>query len=149
MRISVLAFAAGIAWQQWQPSLPSLPLLGGLATAAGRSLLLTSDIEARAEAALLARGRERLAADVLLVPHHGSRTSSTPEFVAAVGGREAIFPLGYRNRFGHPKAEVVARYEGVRQWRSDSDGAVSVQLGRGGINIEAERATRRRHWHGA
>jgi len=117
-------------------------------TAAGRSLLLTSDIEARAEAALLARGRERLAAEVLLVPHHGSRTSSTPEFVAAVGAQEAIFPVGYRNRFGHPKAEVVARYEGVRQWRSDRDGAVSVQLGRGGINIEAERATRRRYWHG-
>ena len=118
-------------------------------TAAGRSLLLTSDIEARAETALLARSRERLAADVLLAPHHGSRTSSTPEFVAAVGAKDVIFPVGYRNRFGHPKAEVVARYAGARQWRNDRDGAVGVQLGRGGINIEAERATRRRYWHGA
>jgi len=117
-------------------------------TAAGRSLLLTSDIEARAESALTARHRERLQADVLLVPHHGSRTSSTPEFVAAVGAKEAIFPVGYRNRFGHPKAEVVARYDGARQWRSDRDGALSVRLGAAGVTIAAERAERRRYWHG-
>ena len=118
-------------------------------TAAGRSLLLASDIEARAESALLARGRERLQADVLLVPHHGSRTSSMPEFVAAVGARDVIFPVGYRNRFGHPKAEVVARYDGARQWRSDRDGAVSVQLGGAGVTIATERAGRRRYWHGS
>jgi competence protein ComEC len=117
-------------------------------TAAGRSALLTSDIEARAEAALLARHGERLAAEVLLVPHHGSRTSSSPDFVAAVGAREAIFPVGYRNRFGHPKAEVLARYDGTRQWRSDRDGAVSVHLGAAGVTIATERAERRRYWHG-
>ncbi|MDP2793374.1 MAG: DNA internalization-related competence protein ComEC/Rec2 [Sulfurisoma sp.] len=116
-------------------------------TAAGRSLLLTSDIEARAESALAARHRERLAADVLLVPHHGSRTSSTPDFVAAVGAKEVIFPVGYRNRFGHPKAEVVARYDGARQWRSDRDGAVTANLGGEGVTIAAERAERRRYWH--
>ncbi|MBU0753238.1 MAG: DNA internalization-related competence protein ComEC/Rec2 [Gammaproteobacteria bacterium] len=117
-------------------------------TAAGHSLLLTSDVEARAEAALLARHRPRLAADALLVPHHGSRTSSTPDFVAAVAAKDVIFPVGYRNRFGHPKAEVVARYAGVRQWRSDRDGALSVRLGATGVNITAERAERQRYWHG-
>jgi competence protein ComEC len=117
-------------------------------TAAGRSLLLTSDIEARSESALAARHRGRLAADVLLVPHHGSRTSSTPEFVAAVGAKEVIFPVGYRNRFGHPKAEVVARYDGARQWRSDRDGALSVRLAASGATIVAERGERRRYWHG-
>jgi competence protein ComEC len=118
-------------------------------TAAGRSALLTSDIEARAEAALLARHGERLAAHVLLVPHHGSRTSSSPDFVAAVGARETIFPVGYRNRFGHPKADVMARYDGTRQWRSDRDGAVSVRLDATGVTITTERAERRRYWHGS
>jgi competence protein ComEC len=116
-------------------------------TTAGHSVLLTSDIEARAEAALLARHRG-LSAEVLLVPHHGSRTSSSPEFVAAVGAKDAIFPVGYRNRFGHPKAEVVERYEGARLWRSDRDGAVGVRLGAGGVTIDTERAARRRYWHG-
>lgn len=118
-------------------------------TAAGRSALVTSDIEARAEAALLARHGERLASEVLLVPHHGSRTSSSPEFVAAVGAKEAIFPVGYRNRFGHPKSEVLARYEGARQWRSDRDGAISALFGTGGVTIKAERVERRRYWHGS
>jgi competence protein ComEC len=51
-----------------------------------------------------------LAADAMTAPHHGSKTSSTPEFLAAVAARDVIFPVGYRNRFGHPKDEVVARY---------------------------------------
>ena len=65
-------------------------------------------------------------ADVLLVPHHGSRTSSSEAFIAAVAPRWAIVPAGYRNRFGHPAREVLARYEGagVRVLRTDLDGAV-------------------------
>ncbi len=112
-----------------------------------RSMLLTADIEARTESALLARHREQLPADVLLAPHHGSRTSSTPEFLAAVGASSAIFPVGYRNRFGHPKADIVARYEGARLWRTDRDGALSVRLGGEGVTIASERAARRRYWH--
>jgi competence protein ComEC len=116
--------------------------------AGGRAMLLTSDIEARDEAALLARDRALLAADVLLVPHHGSRTSSTAEFLAAVDARDAIIPAGYRNRFGHPKAEVVARLEaaGARLWRSDRDGAVSVRLGPGMPAPAAWRRERPRYW---
>ncbi|HSG21772.1 MAG TPA: DNA internalization-related competence protein ComEC/Rec2, partial [Azonexus sp.] len=79
--------------------------------AGGRRMLLTSDIEAPDEEALLARYPDDLAADVLLVPHHGSKTSSTAAFLSAVGAPTAIIPVGYRSRFGHPKAEVVARYE--------------------------------------
>jgi competence protein ComEC len=67
--------------------------------AGGKRILLTSDIEVRDEAAML----QRVTADVLLVPHHGSRTSSTPEFIAAVDAREAVIPVGCRNRFRHPK----------------------------------------------
>ena len=69
-------------------------------------------------------------ADVLLVPHHGSRTSSSEQFIAAVAPRWAIVPAGYRNRFGHPAREVLARYEGagVRVLRTDLDGAISIVL---------------------
>ena len=56
-----------------------------------------------------------LAADVLLVPHHGSRTSSTPAFIAAVAPRIAVYTPGYRNRFGHPRPDVVARYDEARR----------------------------------
>jgi competence protein ComEC len=117
-------------------------------TAAGRSMLLTSDIEALSETALVERERERLAADVMLVPHHGSRTSSTPEFISAVGARIAIVPVGYRNRFGHPKAEVVERYRDARLLRTDRDGAVTVGLGGAGVDVRLERERRRRYWHG-
>lgn len=119
-------------------------------TAAGRAMLLTSDIEARSEAELLARHGDRLRADVTTVPHHGSRTSSTPEFVAAVGARTAIFPVGYRNRFGHPKEDVVERYRaaGAELRRTDAEGALTVRLESQGIAVAAERAERRRYWHG-
>jgi competence protein ComEC len=118
-------------------------------TAAGQSMLLSSDIEAVSERALLGQHPAELAAEVMTVPHHGSKTSSTPEFIAAVGARDVIFPVGYRNRFGHPKEEVVARYQqsGARLHRTDADGAVRVSLDSAGIGFRHERAERRRYWH--
>ncbi|KAF0163486.1 MAG: competence protein ComEC [Rhodocyclaceae bacterium] len=118
-------------------------------TTAGKSVLLTSDIEAVSEDALLKDHAGDLAADVMTVPHHGSRTSSTPGFIAAVAARDVIFPVGYRNRFGHPKDDVVARYveSGARRHRTDVDGAVRVGLGRAGIAFRHEREERRRYWH--
>jgi competence protein ComEC len=116
--------------------------------AGGRVMLLTADIEAPGEALLLADDPARLAAEVLLAPHHGSRTSSTPEFVAAVGARTVIFPVGYRNRFGHPRPDVVERYVGADLLRTDRDGAVTVELAAAGVSIFAERARRPRYWHG-
>lgn len=118
--------------------------------AGGRAILLTSDIEAADEAALLANQRQKLAADVLLVPHHGSKTSSTPAFLEAVGAAVALIPVGYRNRFGHPKAEVTARYEaaGMPLWRTDQEGALMVRLGAGGVEVAGWRKTHRRYWHG-
>ncbi|MDP1982039.1 MAG: DNA internalization-related competence protein ComEC/Rec2 [Sulfuritalea sp.] len=121
-------------------------------TAGSQSMLLTSDIEAVSERALLLRHADQLPAAVTTVPHHGSKTSSTPEFIAAVAARDVIFPVGYRNRFGHPKDEVVARYRqsGARLHRTDADGAIGVVLGeRGstGIAFRHEREERRRYWH--
>jgi competence protein ComEC len=119
-------------------------------TAGGRRLLLTSDIEATDEAAMLQRYPGQLAADVLLVPHHGSRTSSTSAFLVAVGAADALIPVGYRNQFGHPKAEVLARYTamGARLWRTDTQGALTVLLAEKGVNITAWRAEHARYWHG-
>lgn len=100
--------------------------------------------------ATLANDPGRLAADVLLVPHHGSKTSSTSAFLDAVGAGVALIPVGYRNRFGHPKAEITARYEaaGIPLWRTDQDGALEVKLGAGGVQISGWRKQHRRYWYG-
>jgi len=118
--------------------------------AGGRKMLFTSDIEAPDEAALLTREPDKLAADVLLVPHHGSKTSSTAAFIAAVDARDVVIPVGYRSRFGHPKAEVLAHYSaaGSSVWRTDRDGAVQVVLKPGGAELTAWRDVHRRYWHG-
>jgi len=117
-------------------------------TSAHGSLLLPADIERGSEAALLERSPDGLQADVLVVPHHGSKTSSTPEFLHAVAPRVAIFTVGYRNRFGHPKEEVLERYRalGGRLYRSDSDGAVLLDFTARGIGLTVWREARRRYW---
>jgi len=118
-------------------------------TAAGSTMLLTADIERAAEGALLERDAAALRAEVLLVPHHGSRTSSSAEFLAAVQPAAAIAPAGYRNRFGHPNPEVLERYRaaGISVQRTDRDGAVTVRLAAAGVSIVAERQARRRYYH--
>ncbi|MEQ9503645.1 MAG: DNA internalization-related competence protein ComEC/Rec2 [Deltaproteobacteria bacterium] len=100
-----------------------------------RRVLLTGDIEADAEARLL-EGRD-VRADVVKAPHHGSRTSSTEPFVAAVGAEHVVFTVGHRDRFGHPHAEVVERWQeaGARVWRTDRDGAVTVVVGEEGVRV--------------
>jgi competence protein ComEC len=113
---------------------------------AGGSLLLTGDIERAAETQLLKNSS--LKSDVLLVPHHGSRTSSTAEFIAAVAPRWAVVPVGYRNRFGHPNREVLERYRaaGVQVLRTDTDGAVAIRLSQTDISLKTERQARGRYW---
>jgi competence protein ComEC len=76
----------------------------------GRRLLLTGDLEAEQEARLVREQPDALRADVLLVPHHGSKTSSSAAFLDAVAPRVALVQAGYRNRFGHPAPEVLSRY---------------------------------------
>jgi len=117
--------------------------------ARGWRVLIAGDIEARSERELLAVDASKLQADVLVVPHHGSTTSSTPEFVAAVQPKIAVFTSGYRNRFGHPRPEVLQRYidQGSRLLRSDRHGAVRVEIGDASITIEIARELRRRYWH--
>ncbi|MGZ5066692.1 MAG: DNA internalization-related competence protein ComEC/Rec2 [Usitatibacter sp.] len=97
---------------------------------AGHSVLLAADVEARSEAEMIARDRDALASEVLLVPHHGSRTSSTPEFIDAVSPRVGLLSVGYRNRFHHPNPTVVARYasRGIELRRTDQEGALHVAI---------------------
>jgi competence protein ComEC len=113
------------------------------------TVLLTGDIEARSEQELLQRSPQVLRADVLVVPHQGSRTSSTEDFIAAVQPRSVVFPVGYRNRFGHPKEEVVERYRasGAQMLRTDSAGAVLLRLEGEGISARPYRGLRRRYWY--
>jgi len=115
------------------------------------TVLIPGDVEGRAEAELLARYAGDLRADILVAPHHGGRRTSTPEFIAAVGAREVLFPVGYRNRFGHPHADVLARYaaSGARIHRSDADGAVRIALAGTTAEIRREREAARRYWHNA
>lgn len=116
-------------------------------TAHGRSVLLTGDIEARDEQALLDAAAP-LAAELLLAPHHGSRTSSTPAFLDAVGPRLAVFTVGYRNRFGHPRPDVTARYaaRGIGMLRTDETGALTVRVTAEGMTVSAYREEARRYW---
>ncbi len=119
-------------------------------TAAGGSALIPADIERRSEQRLLETVPDALRADVLIAPHHGSRTSSTAEFVQAVAPRAVIFPVGYRNRFRHPHPEVVARYRdiGSAMARTDEGGAISFEL-REGMPLSVSRYRDRyvRYWH--
>ena len=118
-------------------------------SAPGGRLLLPGDIETRSEEALTGAHGDALGAEVLLAPHHGSKTSSTSGFVQAVKPRLVVFPIGYRNRFNHPHEEVVARYEslGSRMYRTDRDGAVTLEIGpQGTILVTPHRAVYRRYW---
>jgi competence protein ComEC len=113
------------------------------------SALLTGDLEARGELELVRRSAEQLKVDVLLVPHHGSLTSSTPAFIAAAMPEIAVYTPGYRNRFGHPRPDVVARYDaaGVRSYRTDYDGALTFAFAPGATRLpRAERQHDRRYW---
>ena len=118
--------------------------------AGGRAILLAGDIEAAQEAALLKTGAERLRADVLLAPHHGSGTSSSASFLQAVAPTLGIFQVGHRNRYRHPKKEVYARYAemGIERMRTDQRGAITLQLSAGRApEVSAWRDTHARYWH--
>ena len=118
----------------------------------GGGVLFTGDIEARSENDLLQRVPPVAASDVLVVPHHGSRTSSTAAFLAGVSPVVAVFAAGYRNRFGHPRDDVLARYRlaGATRLRTDLQGAITVTLSPDlPIAASGERERHRRYWYDA
>jgi competence protein ComEC len=109
--------------------------------------LLTGDIERDQEAALIAGQPEALRSDVLLAPHHGSRTSSSGAFLDAVRPTTAVFQAGYHNRFGHPAPEVQQRYRarGIRLQASPACGAWRWQSDTSAEGV-CQRDAVRRYW---
>ncbi|HCU05676.1 MAG: DNA internalization-related competence protein ComEC/Rec2 [Gammaproteobacteria bacterium GWE2_42_36] len=94
------------------------------------SVLFTGDIEASLESDLIHRERTQLPSEILVAPHHGSKTSSSPDFVAAVQPRYVLYPVGYLNRFHFPHPSVVQRYQSVlaKQFDTATDGAITFKI---------------------
>lgn len=114
-----------------------------------QSILLAGDIEAVQETELVNGIPEKLPSTVLLAPHHGSGTSSTLPFLQAVNPQIAIFQVGYRNRFRHPKPEVYQRYGdlGIMRLRSDDAGAIAMRMG-DLLSFSEYRLARPHYWYG-
>ena len=131
------------------------------------SALLPGDIGVKQEAEILKRAvlqdrvqmgdsanivlapQEKLHADVIVVAHHGSMTSSSSEFVAKVGAQHAIAQAGFLNRFSHPAPEVIARWQAsaTKFWRTDNDGAVTAESSENGLHVLSQAKDRKRYWH--
>jgi competence protein ComEC len=127
-RIVAEVLAPPVATRDHRLASPNEASLVLMLTVGDRRVLVTGDIETAAEDWLVRTGL-RLRADVLVVPHHGSRTSSSPAFVDAVAPAVAVIPVG-RNSYGHPHEEVLARYAADPQivvYRTDEHGSVTFR----------------------
>jgi competence protein ComEC len=112
------------------------------------NVLLTADIEKNSEERLVKLHSDKIKTTLLVVPHHGSKTSSTINFVERSHPRYAVFSAGYRNHFGHPKQEILRRYLnlGSELLRTDIDGAILVDMNDNNIRIEKYRQSHARYW---
>ncbi|MFZ6753291.1 DNA internalization-related competence protein ComEC/Rec2 [Undibacterium sp. Dicai25W] len=131
---------------KWKPNARSCTLK---VTTDHHSMLLPGDIEAIQEDELINSIPDKLKADVLLAPHHGSGTSSTPAFLHAVSPVLGIFQVGYLNRYHHPKAEVYSRYAdfGINRLRTDESGAITLQFS-ASLQFSQFRQEHARYWYG-
>lgn len=115
------------------------------------TILLTGDIEKPAEEYLLKQARTLLAATLLVAPHHGSRTSSTFDFIQAVKPLYVLFPVGYKNRYHFPDPLVLERYQkaGAMMFDTDQSGTVMADIGVDNtIEIKTQRGLDGRVWYG-
>lgn len=143
----------GVRFRFLHPT-PHFPYLGNEASCvlkvetAHGGLLLPGDIGAIVERGLVHRDAAALRSDVVVLPHHGSAGSSDPAFVAAVSPRLVLNASGAGNRFGHPRAEVVARWRrrGAEVLDTQSGGALRVWLGAEGVQVRERRHDRARWW---
>ena len=114
------------------------------------TVLLTGDIEKEAETLLLQTQQYKLKSDVMIAPHHGSKTSSTKPFIQSVSAKHVIFTVGYLNRFRHPRPSVVGRYleSGAQLYRSDQHGAVLIDFMQNHpIQPVSWRLDKAKYWH--
>jgi competence protein ComEC len=114
-----------------------------------KAVLVPGDIERAAEARLVYRHAADLRARILVAPHHGSNSSSTPGFLEAVDPDYVLFPVGYRNRFGFPRREVEERYlkRGVAALNVAEEGALRFRIQDRIAPPERYRHIMRRYWH--
>lgn len=158
-----LTYQTCLAGQNWQWPLPNMnslridviwpspagPIEGNnsscvlLLSWADQQILLTGDIEARAEREILKAGSlPNSAMTALVAPHHGSKTSSLRGFVAATNPRHVIFSSGFRHHFGHPHEDVINRYKSVKSsiWKTSEQGAITLTWSnQGHLVIEGQR----------
>jgi len=143
----------GVAFQVLHPT-QWLPYLGNESScvlairAEGSMMLLPGDITAVVEQRLLRR-QELRGLDFLLVPHHGSESSSAPEFVNFTNPRIAVATAGLGNRFGFPRPGVRRRYRdrGIPLWSTDACGAIRLQIAKDGeIRTSSARRSRPAPW---
>lgn len=94
------------------------------------SALLTGDAGKRIERAMLPGLRSAAPLDVVVAGHHGSATSSSPEFIQATQARHVVYSVGYRNRYGFPRKQVDRRWaeSNARRWRTDGCGLVGFEF---------------------
>jgi len=114
------------------------------------SVLLPGDIEKGTEQSLIQYKKKQLKADVLIAPHHGSKTSSTIQFIKAVSPQYVLFPVGYKNRFGFPRQQVVDRYisQHVNSFDTATHGALTVHFSTGvNIDVDSYREDSARFWN--
>ena len=131
---------------KWKPNAHSCTLK---ISQGAQSILLPGDIEAIQEIELIGSVPEKLRSTVLLAPHHGSGTSSTLAFLQTVQPSLALFQVGYRNRYHHPKAQVFERYaaQGIERVRTDASGAITLQFG-DLLTWRTYRKDHPRYWYG-
>lgn len=112
------------------------------------SVLFPGDIQKPTESLLVSTIPNKLSSTVLIVPHHGSRTSSSLPFIKAVSPEVAVFPVGYRNRFGFPKQDIISRYKAgqVKILNTARDGALLFQFENGFMKINRYRKQNWRFW---
>ncbi len=113
------------------------------------SVLFPGDIGSKQEQEILQRFPPQ--ADLVLMPHHGSRTSSSRGFVSHLGARHAVAQVGHLNRFGHPHAEISERWltGGATLWRTDQHGAIYVESRDDIFVVDSLRLRNKRYWHHA
>lgn len=114
-----------------------------------QTILLTGDIEKSAEKFLVENAVEELPADIMVAPHHGSKTSGLAKFLNAVKPQYVLFPIGYRNRYHFPNASVVMKYQdlGTIQLDSVHSGAIQFQLAENKITPNSYRLEHQKYWH--